>query len=397
MKIVNVEDFFHPDAGYQINILPKYLSKMGHEMTIITSEMDKIPDGLTTFFGREHIEEKDKKYVNENEVKIIRLPIKAFLSGRAVFTSQLFQTISDEKPDIVYIHGNDTLTGMWYLMQYKKLGYPLVMDSHMLEMASVNRFNKFFRWFYKHFFTPIIIKNHIPVIRTQNDHYVEKCLGIPMAQAPWISYGSDTVLFHPDKEVKKSFRLEHGISEDDFVVVYTGKLDEAKGGKLLAQAFREKFRTDRKVVLLVVGKTSGEYGKEVEKIFSESENRIIRFPTQKYCDLARFYQAADLSVFAKQCSLSFYDAQACGLPVLSEDNNINVDRCSHGNGWNFKAGDVGDFREKVEAAANMDLDEYSKVSNCAYRFIIDHYNYEDKAREYEEIILKEYQKHKDRA
>ena len=397
MKIVNVEDFFHPDAGYQINILPKYLSKMGHEMTIITSEMDKIPDGLTTFFGREHIEEKDKKYVNENEVKIIRLPIKAFLSGRAVFTSQLFQTISDEKPDIVYIHGNDTLTGMWYLMQYKKLGYPLVMDSHMLEMASVNRFNKFFRWFYKHFFTPIIIKNHIPVIRTQNDPYVEKCLGIPMAQAPWISYGSDTVLFHPDKEVKKSFRLEHGISEDDFVVVYTGKLDEAKGGKLLAQAFREKFRTDRKVVLLVVGKTSGEYGKEVEQIFSESENRIIRFPTQKYCDLARFYQAADLSVFAKQCSLSFYDAQACGLPVLSEGNNINVDRCSHGNGWNFKAGDVGDFREKVEAAANMDLDEYSKVSDCAYRFIIDHYNYEDKAREYEEIILKEYQKHKDRA
>ena len=397
MKIVNVEDFFHPDAGYQINILPKYLSKMGHEMTIITSEMDKIPDGLTTFFGKGHIEEKDKKYMEENEVKIIRLPIKAFLSGRAVFTSQLFQTISDEKPDIVYIHGNDTLTGMWYLMQYKKLGYPLVMDSHMLEMASVNQLNKAFRWFYKHFFTPIIIKNQIPVIRTQNDPYVEKCLGIPMAQAPWISYGSDTVLFHPDKEVKKSFRLEHGISEDDFVVVYTGKLDEAKGGKLLAQAFREKFRIDRKVVLFVVGKTSGEYGKEVEQILSESENRIIRFPTQKYCDLARFYQVADLSVFAKQCSLSFYDAQACGLPVLSEDNNINVDRCSHGNGWNFRSGDVEDFRDKVEAAANMGSDEYSKVSDCAYRFIIDHYNYEDKAREYEEIILKEYQRNKDRA
>lgn len=38
MKIVHVEDFFHPDAGYQINILPKYMAKMGHEVVVITSE-----------------------------------------------------------------------------------------------------------------------------------------------------------------------------------------------------------------------------------------------------------------------------------------------------------------------------------------------------------------------
>lgn len=392
MKIVNVEDYFHPEAGYQINILPKYLSKMGHEVTIITSEMEKIPDGLTTFFGREHIEEKDKKYMEENEIKIIRLPIRAFLSGRAVFTSQLFQTIKDENPDVVYIHGNDTLTGMWYLKQYKALGYPLVMDSHMLEMASVNRFNRIFRKFYKCFFSPIIIKNQIPVIRTQDDSYVEKCLGIPLTQAPWISYGSDTVLFHPDAEVKKSFRAEHEISENDFVVVYTGKLGEAKGGKLLAQAFRKKFATKRNVVLVVVGNTSGEYGKEVEQIFSESENRIIRFPTQKYCDLARFYQAADMSVFARQCSLSFYDAQACGLPVLAEDNNINMDRCSHGNGLCFKSGDVEDFRRKIQDVLEMPSEDFGRMSSAAYDFITHNYNYKDKSREYEQILFAEYKR-----
>ena len=396
MKIVNVEDFFHPDAGYQINILSKYLVALGHEVTIITSQMEKVPTTLTSFFGRENIEERDKAYSTRYGVKILRLPIRSFVSGRAVFTKELFTAIQKEHPDVMVVHGNDTLTGMRYLLKYKKMGYPLVMDSHMLEMASTNKFNKLFRRFYKHFFTPMITKNEIPVIRTQDDPYVEKCLGIPLAQAPWISYGSDTMLFYPNAEIKKSFRAKHGISNDNFVIVYTGKLDESKGGMLLAKTFRDKFQSKKNVVLIVVGNTSGEYGKNVEQIFSMSENRIIRFSTQKYCDLARFYQAADLSVFAKQCSLSFYDAQACGLPVLSEDNNINVDRCSHENGWNFKADDVQDFRAKIEAVVNMDRREYQKVSDCAYRYIVESFNYKDKVREYEAVLLREYQKNKDK-
>lgn len=387
MKIVNVEDFFHPDAGYQINILPKYLVKYGHEVTIVTSEMDKIPKGLTSFFGHENIEQRDKEYQTKYGVKVIRIPLKAFVSGRAIFTSELERTIKNLAPDILYIHGNDTAVGMWTLKNRRKLGVPIIMDSHMLEMASVNPFNKVFHSFYKLVFAPIIKKNNIIVIRTQNDPYVENVLGIPLTQAPWISYGSDTLLFHPDSMVRKEFRKQHGISEEDFVVVYAGKLDEAKGGKLLAQAFGEKFQSTRNVVLVAVGNTSGEYGQDVEKMFLNSENRIIRFPTQKYCDLAQFYQAADLAVFARQCSLSFYDAQACGLPVLSEDNNINIDRCSHKNGWNFRAGDVQDFRDKIEIAANMTSDKYQEIVNHAYQFIIKNYNYADKAKEYEKYII----------
>ena len=390
MKIVNIEDFFHPDAGYQINILSKYLASFGHEVIIITAETDKIPDELTAFFKRDNIEQLDKDYTEKYGVKIIRLPIKAFISGRAIFTKALKKTILELSPDILYVHGNDTAVGMWALSNYHKLKIPLVTDSHMLAMASVNPFNKLFHLFYKWFFTPIIKKNNITVIRTQDDPYAEKLLGIPLSQAPWISYGSDTLLFHPDPDVKSEFRRENGIGEDDFVAVYTGKLDEPKGGKLLAEAFRKKFDTKKNVVLVAVGNTTGDYGKEVEKIFSESENRVIRFPTQKYCDLPRFYQAADLSVFAKQCSLSFYDAQGCGLPVLSEDNNINIDRNSHGNGLCFKSGDVEDFRNKIEEFLNMSDEDYKAMSDNAYNFIAENYNYETKAREYEKIIIDAY-------
>lgn len=389
MKIVNVVDLFFPDAGYENNILSKYMVSFGHEYIILTTDL---PDPMG-FFSNENINARDEEFYEKTGVKIIRLNCKKIISGRAVWNYKLFKkTLEAIAPDVVFFCGNDTLIAMQYLINIKKSKYAVITDSHMLAMASKNKLAKIYRWIYRTLITPKIIKYNIQVIRVQDDPYVQEYLGIPLSQAPFISFGTDTKLFRPNKDVKGAFRCEKGIADDDFVVVYTGKLDEPKGGKLLAEAFRKKIDTKKNVVLVAVGNTAGEYGNEVEKIFSESENRVIRFPTQKYCDLPRFYQAADLSVFARQCSLSFYDAQACGLPVLSEDNNINVDRCSHKNGWNFKAENAEDFRAHIAAAANMPEKEYAAVGENAYRFITEQYNYEDKAREYEKIIIDTYER-----
>lgn len=389
MKILHLDDYFHPDAGYQLNILAKYMVQQGHEVTIITGEMEKFPEEINAFFGKDNMDERDRAYENAYGVKIIRLPLLAFISGRALFAPGLMKTVMECKPDVIYAHSNDTLLGMWATWNHKKFGCPLVMDNHMLEMASENPMRNLFRVVYRAIFTPIIRKNHFIVIRPQDDPYVEKCLGIPLSQAPFISFGSDTLLFHPDGAVKAAFRKEHGISEDAFVVVYAGKLDEPKGGKLLSELTVMPLHTDREVVYVVVGNTAGDYGREVEETFARSPYRVLRFPTQKYADLAPYFQCADLAVFPRQCSLSFYDAQACGLPVLSEDNNINVDRCAHQNGWNFKADDVEDFHAMLERVVNLPAGEFAAVSANALAFIQRDYDYAAKAKEYEQILLNE--------
>ena len=394
MNIVHIEDFFHPNAGYQLNILAKYMVKQGHSVTIITSQMDKVPDNLTKFFGKDEIERKDNEYTHKYGVNIIRLPIKGYISGRAVFDNNLFKTVDKLKPDVLFVHGNDTLTGMRFLLRLKRINSAIVMDNHMLEIASINKFSKLFRLLYSKVFSPIIVNNKIPVIRTQDDLYIEKCLGIPLSQCPWISVGSDTLLFHPDERTKKIFRERNNIDKDDFVILYAGKLDESKGGKLLAQAFFEKFNVNKKIVLIVVGNTKGDvYGNEIEELFSKSKNRIIRFPTQKYTDLPQFYQAADLSVFPKQCSLSFFDVQACGLPVIAEDNNINIDRLKHGNGFTFKAGDINDFREKILKCVDMDETEFKQMKKNAYNYVRDNYDYKNIAEQYTNILVNEYKKY----
>ena len=392
MKILHIEDMFFPDAGYQLNLLAKYQKQQGHQVIIITAVLDEIKGCVNSFFGTEGLEDRDAQYRQTADVPIIRVKPrwKRLLSGRVIFNyKRLMQIVQQVEPDVVFVHGNDTFTGIQFTIHQKKKRIPLVLDSHMLDMASKNPFQKLFKWFYRHWITPILVKQKIPVIRTQDDDYVQKRLGIPLSQCPWISVGSDTMLFHPDEQVRAQFRQENGIAENDFVVVYTGKLDESKGGKLLAKAFLEPFETEKNVVLLVVGNTSGEYGQEVEELFQQSKNRIIRFPTQKYMDLAPFYQAADLSVFPKQCSLSFYDAQACGLPVVSEDNNINVERCSHENGLNFKAGDVEDFRKQMLEVIQLTEEEYSRMSKNAFEFVAKNYDYARISEEYTKILEQE--------
>lgn len=394
MKIVQLEDFFHPDAGYKINILSKYFARMGHETVIITAEIDKIPDFLVSFFGRDNIEERDREYEWRYGVKIIRRPIRAYVSGRAIFKDNLARLVNSLHPDVLYVHGNDTAAGMWILRHLKAFDCPIVMDNHMVEMASQNPLRKLYRAYYRSFITPIIIKNRIPVIRAMNDDYVERCLGVPLSLAPWISYGSDMLLFHPDKAAGAKFREANGISRDAFVVLFAGKFDESKGGMLLAELTCREIKTDREIVYLMIGNATGEYGAAVEKRFKDSRYRIIRLPTQKYCDLAGFYQAADVGLIAKQASLNFFDMEACGVPVLSEDNNLNRDRTPCGNGWLFRPDDADDFAARLEHIVNMDSAELEKASENAYNYVKEKYDYYKKALEYMDIIQKVYDREK---
>lgn len=397
MRIVHFDQMFHPDFGDQINLLSKYQVKQGHEVYIVTGKNDVPHPRFKYFADNSNMDEKDNLFESSTGVKIIRIGINRFISGRAMYKKGYKKIVDNLEPDILFCHFNDTVVGMYYTYLSGKLRYPVVFDSHMLEMASTNRFNKIFRRFYRYFLTPIIKKNRLIVIKTQDDNYVNKHLGIPKELTPFISFGSDTSIFYPDDSIKSRLREENDIEEDDFVVVYTGKFSEGKGGKLLAEVFRKKFETNKRIVLIAVGNTNSEYEKEVEEIFRKSENRIIRFPTQKYIDLPKFYQTADLSIFPKQCSLSFYDAQACGLPVIAEDNNINIDRLNHNNGLVYNMDDYQDFRNKIIEMAELKTEEYNIVSQNAYEYVKNSYDYKDIAKEYTDILTEEYNRfHKER-
>ena len=375
MRIVHIEDYFFPSAGYQINLLSRLQVLQGHDVTIVASELDKIPNNYTVFFGK--AAQKDKEYTLRTGVKIIRVPIIGFYSGRSIYYPGIFKVVDSLKPDVLFVHGEDTLIGMQFIWRASKLKYPLVLDCHMIEMASMNRFRNLFRVFYQKMIAPIIVKNKIPLIRVVDVDYVEKCLGIPLSHTTLLSLGTDTDLFKPDELVSRDFRAQHGIGEKDFVVLYAGKLDRFKNGLFLADAIKEEFHlaADRKVVFIIIGNTEGEYGRQVEKKLLESRNRIVRFPTQDYFDLSAYYPAADLAVFPMHCSLSFFDVQSCGLPVLFEKNEINNERSQYNNGFTFIPGDINDFRLKLKDCAEIPKEEFESLQKDSRKYILDNFNF----------------------
>ncbi|MGQ3050305.1 MAG: glycosyltransferase family 4 protein [Roseateles sp.] len=389
MHIVHVEDFFHPDAGYQVNLLSRLQVAQGHRCTIVTAELDKMPTFLTSFFGKDNMTERDARFERETGVRIIRLPLLTFYSGRAIFSPRrLLKTVSGLKPDVAFVHSEDTMTGMLFIWMSRWLSYPMILDCHMLEMASENRFKHQFRAFYQRFVTPIILGRNIPLIRVVDSDYVQKCLGIPLSYTDLLSFGTDTSYFSPNAEVRRETRTRLGLSQDAYVVLYAGKLDASKGGKFLAETLKDKFprAAGREIELLVVGTGDGAYGEEVERTLAASGNKLVRLPTQRYYDLAQYYCCADLAIFPKQCSMSFFEAQSCGLPVLFEDNEINVQRIEADNAFVFKPGDLADFRAKIMEIASLPPDRAAAVSANARNYVLQHYDYVPIARQFTAVL-----------
>ena len=389
MRILHVDETFHPNFGYQCNPLAKFQSQAGHEVFILAPEAKYIHPVYHSFgeYG-ENLENDDKAYEEATGVKIVRVHGKGFVSSRLIYEGkELYKTIEQINPDVMLVHCVETLTAMRVMKKYQNR-YPMAFDSHMLSMASQNKFAKIYEIGYKFLITSRIKRNGYTVIKTQNDDYVTSHLGIPEEQTTFISFGTDTVLFHPDRNVRQAFLEEHGLPENTFIISSTGKMSPSKGGDLFADTLSKKFDTDRPVAVVVVADFSGEYEQKVKEKLDSSENKILYFPVQKYPDLPQFYQIADVTVFPKQCSMSFYDAQSCACPVISEKGHVNEERNSHGNGLCFECGSAEDFRKQIQTLIDMPSSEIEKMRQNSYDFVSKNYSYDIIAEQYTQVLLK---------
>ena len=387
MRILHVDETFHPAFGYQCNPLAKFQAKQGNDVTIITVEAKHLYPVYREFGDNgEHLPEQDAEYERVSGVRVVRVPARGYVLGRLIYDYRaLFSAIEAAHPDAMMVHCLETLTSVRLLFRYSG-EIPMVFDSHMLSMASKNPLAPIYDRCFRAFVTPKIKQGSYTVVKTQDDDYVTSHLGIPDNQARFISFGTDTDLFCPNRDAKTLFCKEKGLPEDCLVVVSTGKLTEVKGGMIFADAVKRKFDSSREVVVVVLGGFADSYQQRVREVLGESENRVFFYPVQQYLNLPYFYQIADVSVFPRQCSMSFYDSEACGTPVISEDNGVNKERNSHGNGLCFSAGDVDSLRGAIQRFARMDKAEYEGYSTNARNYVVKSYGYESIAALYTEEL-----------
>lgn len=382
MRIVQIEDFFHPDAGYQVNILSKEWARNGHDVYIITAKEKHLPDNLTKFFDFRDIESKDSAYEIKYNVKIIRVDTNGRISSRIIFRRRIFKLIDSLEPSILYVHGNDTYIGIITALRINKLKYPVIFDTHMVDMASNNKFNKLFYFFYKKIITPKLVRNKVYILRTAEVDYIFDKFNYPFDLSPNLGFGSDVSIFFPSDLVKRRLKKEMNIPDDSFVFIYAGKLDETKGGYFLSESLLKKVESTKKLTFIIIGNCNSNRCEDIEFNFTNSENNVIRFPTQAYENLGDLFRVADVAIFPKQCSLSFYDMQASGLPVILENNEVNMTRAGNQNGILFNVNDKESFRKALVDYANMNSELFDEHVANSLKLIKEHYDYSKIAIKY---------------
>jgi len=161
-------------------------------------------------------------------------------------------------------------------------------------------------------------------------------LGAPEDRAVLLGNGVDRGLFHPID--RREARRELGLPEDGRLLVYVGRLEEAKGLRELARAFEalQEGRGDgEKIHLALVGEGSlgAELAALAERVNASSGGRVVLVGGKPLPEVARYIGASDLLVlpsYNEGTPNVVLESLASGTPVVATSVGGIPDVVTHG-------------------------------------------------------------------
>ena len=349
MKVLHLEERFHPGMGYQINFFARY-HQSDSEFSILTSDSARL---WTASGDHENLKRVDEEFEREFNVNIYRLP--SVLDRRTrhnLWLKGLNRTIREINPDILFVHAIESYSSFRVLLSRRILSrYSIFFDTHALQ----NQLKKGVKlkiqlWFLKTIASKRIVQYNAKVFATvhENRMILENEYGIPSDRILFSHIGTDLRLFRYDQDSRISLRQEEKLEEDTCVLLYTGKINHRKNPHMILEAvsmIQQQINTP--LYLYFVGAYDQVYFDEKMQINFTSENIYVKFvPAVPVSELHHWYSMADFAVFPMENTLSALDAQACSLPVIMQKDMTNSERLARG-GLTFDQGDLKELSDKI--------------------------------------------------
>ncbi|MCR5309716.1 MAG: glycosyltransferase [Bacilli bacterium] len=303
---------FNDDYGYQENLLPKYQSKLGHKVFLITTDLIQKDGKISKYDG--------PMQYQLNGFTVVRISKKiyhpSFLTKLYSFLP-IYDILESVKPDLIFFHCLVSKT-IFEAIKYKR-NHPeckIVQDNHLdYEIGTSQKgINK------------MILKEYYRHLNRKSIKYVEKVygvtpwrsqyaidfFGIPSKKVDLLLMGADDeVLTSINKEkVKQNIRNKYGISKEEFLIVTGGKMDSKKSIISLLKACSKL----EKVRLLIFGSFSSVEMELANKYIDQKKIIFIGWIESKKA--YEYFISADLIAFPGRHSVLWEQACASKTPCI---------------------------------------------------------------------------------
>lgn len=354
MNIVLLTEYFQPQLGYQDYYLAHYLEKLGHKITVVTSDrLFPFPDFASIYKNIIPSRILNTGFHTEKEITVIRLPVLfEFGHGSAIFIRHLYPTIAKIQPEIIEVDGTFSLLTLQAAYLGKRIHVPVVYDSHASTFntrLTDAMLKKIYYFFYKRFAIPYIksAAEAYTAVGVSEKYLLVKEYGLMESQVHQVPLGADCDSFKFSLSARKKIRQELGISLSDLVFIYAGKLSENKDIEILIQSFIKYNHQNQDSKLLIVGNGNQAYLHKIEKLSVNYRQSILFHDFVRHEELSNYYSAADIAVYPGDLSNTIFEALSCNLPIIVPTKISLAQTSDHlvsnRNGRQFMRGNIDDL------------------------------------------------------
>ena len=378
MRIGMFADAYTPDINgvvTSIVTLKTALERMGHEVFVITTKPSTV-----------------KEETDPHIYRLAGIEIKSLYGY--VLTSPIhfaaLEEIRKMELDILHVH-TEFGVGIFARIVSNQLSLPLVSTYHTLYED------------YTHYVNLFNLKTIEKVAKkatySLSKLYGDKCtaLIVPSEKTKErmefygikkkvhvIPTGLDLVRFKPEstsKETKSTLRKEIGISEDDFMLTYVGRIAEEKSVDFVIDGFVEIKKRKENIRLVVIGG-----GPQLDDLRQQAKDLQLEdyvFFTDRipHEEIPKYYHTSDAFVSASLTEtqgMTFIEAMASGLIVFARPDEVLTDLViENETGYLFKT--TAEFAEKLVT--------YSKKTKKEQTVLVK--NALEMANEYDSVVFGE--------
>lgn len=388
VRIAYVADFVSTKLGYQEFLLAKWSARHGHEVHLITSDLNPpAPDYTKSFEPLLGPRKLAVGTTTEEGVRIHRLEGYGEIRSRIALRG-LGPLLRSLAPDVVFIHGTMSaaiFSGARFASATKT---PVFADNHMV--FSVQDDTPAGRLTYS--IARIVMRKYLSNRIRRFYGVAEECCdflveaqGVPPGQVALLPLGVDTDLFEFDPVGRHRLRSDWGVPESAIVIGQTGKMDGTKEPQTLARAAAEVMQVRPDVWTVFVGGGPQSERDAIREIMASRGllDRVRMVPPVQVQELASVFSALDVVVYPGATSMSALEAAACGRAVIMNDLPASRWRASMGVGLTFPLGDTSALAAMLGRLVD-DPRKCAEIGTEAQSAVLREFSYDRVAHELEE-------------